>query len=177
MASNYIFTSRRCRVAVIKIATEIYGEDHWRVTDARLNLEDLDQRSRMSSENRELLEESQRLSDRSNALWREKPRQALLRAQEAMEIRERVLGKENRDYVESLSIVARLHKTMEEFSRAEARYTEAVTASERILGKTHPGYAEGLKNLAGLYYVMGDSDKADSLREKASKITIPSEDP
>ena len=94
-----------------------------------------------------------------------------------MEIRERVLGKEHRDCVESLSNVARLHKTMGEFSRAEHLYKEALKVSEKILGKNHPDYVESLKNLAGLYYVMGESDKADSLREKASKIAIPSEDP
>ena len=59
---------------------------------------------------------------------------------------------------------------MGKLSRAEARYTEAVKVSEKILGMNHPDYAESLKNLAGLYYVMGESDKADSLREKASKI-------
>ena len=94
-----------------------------------------------------------------------------------MQIRERVLGKEHRAYVESLSDVARLHKTMGEFSRAEDRYAEVLKVREKILGKNHPDYVESLKNLAGLYYVMGESDKADSLREKASKITIPSEDP
>ncbi len=169
--------ARRCRGAVIKIATELYGEDDWRVTDARLDLQDRDQRSRMSSGNRELREESQRLNDQSNALWREKPEQALLRAQEAMQIRERVLGKEHRDYVESLTNVARLHKFMGNYSRAEDLYKEAVEVSEKILGKNHPDYAESLKNLAGLYYVMGESDKADSLREEASKITIPSDHP
>ncbi len=167
----------RCRREALKIVTELYGENHLRVTDARLDLEDLEARSRMSSENRELLEESQRLNDQSIELWREKPEQALSLAQKAMETRGNILGKENRDYVESLSRVARLHKIMGEFPRAEARYTEALTAREKTLGKNHPDYARSLKNLSGLYYVMGESDKADSLRKKASKITIPSEDP
>ena len=66
--------------------------------------------------------------------------------------------------------MARIHKTIGEFSRAEDRYAEVLKVREKILGKNHPDYVESLKNLAGLYYVMGDSEKADSLRKEASKI-------
>ncbi len=47
----------------------------------------------MPVEKQNLIKESEWLNDQSIELWREKPEQALLRAQEAMEIRGRVLGK------------------------------------------------------------------------------------
>ena len=167
----------RCRREALRIATELYGQDDWRVTDARLDLEDLNKRSRMSSEKRESLEESQRLNDRSNALWREEPEEALPMAQTAMKNRGEILGRESRDYVESLTHVAMLYKTLENLSRARELYTEALTVREKILGKNHPDYVDSLKKLSGLYSRMGESDKAHALFEEASKISIPSDHP
>ncbi len=167
----------RCRREALRIVTELYGQDDWRVTDARLDLEDLNKRSRMSSEKRESLEESQRLNDQSNELWREEPEEALPIAQKAMVIRGEILGKENRDYVESLTNVAMLHKILGDFARAKELYTEALTVREKILGKNHPDYVDSLKKLAGIYSRLEEHDKAHALFEEASKITIPPDHP
>lgn len=60
------------------------------------------------------------------------------------------------------------------FPPAKDLYEQALRVRKKILGTRHPDYVASLKDLARLYYVMGDYDKADSLFEEASEITIPS---
>ena len=126
----------------------------------------------MSPEQRESLRESVRLLARSNDIWREQLEEALPLAKRAMAIRDGLLGKESRDYIESLILVAKIRKNLEEFPRARVLYEEALNLRRKILGTNHPDYLKSLRDLSGFDYRIGESDKADVLQEKATGTTL-----
>src|SRR5438445_5274404 len=88
--------ARKARHEVLAIRTKQHGDKHWRVTDARLQLDDLKLLERLSPEDRALLREAVQLSNRVYHLWRAgKYKEALPQAQRAVETLARVLGKEH----------------------------------------------------------------------------------
>ena len=60
---------------------------------------------------------------------------------EAKNIREKVLGKEHKDYAFSCNNLAYLYEIQGLYGKAEYLYTESKDIREKILGKQHPDYA------------------------------------
>ncbi len=56
------------RREALKILQKHYGETHWKVTDVRLALEDIEHRANMNDENKRDLTEANRLVGEVNAL-------------------------------------------------------------------------------------------------------------
>ena len=67
---------------------------------------------------------------------------------EALQIREKVFGKEYPDYATSLGNLANCNYYLGNYSEAIRLSTEALNIYEKILGKEHPNYATLLNNLA-----------------------------
>jgi len=89
--------------------------------------------------------------------------QAFLLCQEALKIREQVLGKQHPGYASSLNNLAELYREQGQYEQALLWYQEALKIVEQVLGKHHPDYAESLNNLAVLYNWQGQYDQALSL--------------
>ena len=71
--------------------------------------------------------------------------------QEALRIRQKVLGPEHPDTAKSLNNLAALYQDMGEYAKAEPLYQEALRIRQKVLGSEHPDTATSLNNLAALY--------------------------
>ncbi len=89
---------------------------------------------------------------------------------ETKEIRERVLGKEHPDYVETCFSLSELYYVMNNFRKAELLLIETKEIREKVLGKEHPDYVESCSGLAKLYYDTGNYRKAELLLIETKKI-------
>jgi tetratricopeptide (TPR) repeat protein len=163
--------ARQARQELLTIRRKLDGAEHWRVTDARLALEDLERRSRMTAAQRQRLGEAIRLSGEVVALYgRGKFREAVPAAQQALAIRKEALGDKHPLYAQSLSNLAVLYESMADNAKAEPLYRQALAIKKEALGDKHPDYATSLNNLAGLYQAMGDYGKAEPLFRQARDI-------
>ncbi len=89
---------------------------------------------------------------------------------EALEIREKILGKEHRDYAQSLNNLARYNKDIGNYTEAIRLVTEALEIREKVLGKDHPYYAQSLNDLANYNENIGNYAEAIRLGTEALQI-------
>ncbi|MBK9641625.1 MAG: tetratricopeptide repeat protein [Saprospiraceae bacterium] len=89
---------------------------------------------------------------------------------ESKVVREKVLGKVNLDYAQSLYSLAILSLDLVKYDEAIRLYLEVIRIREKVLGKDHPEYARGLNNLAIVYRKQGKYQKALSLYLEANSI-------
>jgi tetratricopeptide (TPR) repeat protein len=90
--------------------------------------------------------------------------------QEALRIRQKVLGSEHPDTVQSLNNLAALYREMGEYAKAEPLHQEALRIPQKVLGSENPYTVRSLNNLAALYREMGEYAKAEPLYQKALRI-------
>ena len=90
--------------------------------------------------------------------------------QEALRIRQKVLGPEHPDTATSLNNLAVLYQDMGEYAKAEPLFQEALRIRQKVLGPEHPDTATSLNNLAVLYQDMGEYAKAEPLFQEALRI-------
>ncbi len=96
--------------------------------------------------------------------------EAIPLAERAMHLREKALGPEHADTIESLHNLASLYDFVGDFGRAEPLYQRALATREKVLGPEHPDTATSLNNLAYLYAAMGDYGRAEPLYQRALAI-------
>ena len=90
--------------------------------------------------------------------------------QEALRIRQKVLGPEHSDTAASLNNLASLYWAMGEYVKAEPLLKEALRIRQKVFGSGHPDTAQSLNNLAELYQAMGEYAKAEPLLQEALRI-------
>ena len=90
--------------------------------------------------------------------------------QEALRIRQKVLGPEHPLTANSLNNLALLYQAMGEYAKAEPLLQEALRIWQKVLGSEHPDTAQSLNNLAALYWDMGEYAKAEPLYQEALRI-------
>ena len=90
--------------------------------------------------------------------------------QQALAIREKVLGPEHRDVATSLNNLAALYHNQGKYAAAEPLYRRALAIDEKALGANHPGVATDLNNLALLYKHEGKYAQAEPLYQRALAI-------
>src|SRR5208282_2855945 len=90
--------------------------------------------------------------------------------QEALGIRQKILGPDHRDTATSLNNLAGLYWAMGEYAKAEPLYQETLQIRQKVLGPDHPDTANSLDNLASLYRAMGAYTKAEPLYQEALQI-------
>ena len=88
----------------------------------------------------------------------------------ALEIRERLLGKNHPDTANSLNNLAELYRSQGRYGEAEPLYVRSLHIKETQLGADHPDTALGLNNLAGLYKSQGRYSEAEPLYVQAVTI-------
>jgi tetratricopeptide (TPR) repeat protein len=87
--------------------------------------------------------------------------------EEALRIRERVLGGEHPETLVSVNDLAGLYESQGRYGEAEPLYLRALAASERVLGGEHPDTFISVNNLAGLYVSQGRYGEAEPLYQRA----------
>ncbi len=90
--------------------------------------------------------------------------------QEALAIREKVLGKMNTDYAATLNNLSNIFKEEGKYEKAEVLQIEAKNIQEKLLGREHPHFAASLHNLALIYWELGQYEKAEPLYLQALAI-------
>jgi len=88
----------------------------------------------------------------------------------ALEILEKVLGKEHPDVATSLNNLAMLYNSQGKYEEALPLYLRALEIWEKVLGKEHPNVATSLNNLALLYDDQGKYEEALPLYLRALEI-------
>lgn len=132
---------------------KLHGGSHWKTTDARLALADVELRAGLSKDRRADLDEADRLT---RELPRRHDRGEYQKAPEAAEktlsLRRAVLGDKHPHYADGLHNLALVYKAQRPFANAEPLLKEALAIRKEVLGDKHPDYAVSLDDLALAYY-------------------------
>jgi CHAT domain-containing protein/tetratricopeptide (TPR) repeat protein len=163
--------ARQARQDVLAIRTKLYGEKEWRVTDARLALEQTIRSSQLGAAQRRDLAEAHSLNQEIVRLYEQGQfGKAAQLAAKVLVIRKKVLGEAHPDYADSLNNLAALYMYQGDYAKAEPLFRHAIAIRKKTLGEAHPRYATTLNNLALLYQYQGDYAKAEPLYRQASEI-------
>jgi CHAT domain-containing protein/tetratricopeptide (TPR) repeat protein len=159
-----------CR-EVLAIRTKLYGAKDWRVTDARLDLEDLELDARLDAASRQRLREALNLDRQVYRLRQQgRSREALPLARQTVEMRREIQGENHPDYATTLNNLALLYRDMGDYPKALPVAEQARDICKKALGEDHPHYAQSLNTLALLHHDMGDCAQALPLFEQARDI-------
>jgi len=127
--------------------------------------------SRVATDNDSALHEACRLDTEFNNLYKAaKYDEAILLAERALEIRERVLGPEHFEVAGALNFLGVLYFLKGDYARAERLYQRALVIRETAVGPEHPQVADSISNIAYLYKTRGDYAKAESFYGRALAI-------
>jgi CHAT domain-containing protein/tetratricopeptide (TPR) repeat protein len=163
--------ARTARQEALQILRKRFGEPHWKVTDARLALEDVDARASRTAEQRQRLAEAARLNSKLVALYKEgKYADATTSARDALAILKEVQGEHHPDYATNLNDLAELLRLQGDYGAARPLFERALAINKEVLGERHPDYALSLSNLALLLQSQGDYAAARPLYERALAI-------
>ncbi|GAB4496479.1 MAG: tetratricopeptide repeat protein [Saprospiraceae bacterium] len=89
---------------------------------------------------------------------------------EAMNIKEKISGKENADFAAYANGLGAVYQEMGQYAKAEPVFREAMEIRARVLGKENPLYANTINNLGSLYLNMGRYAEAEPLLLEARYI-------
>ena len=78
----------------------------------------------------------------------------------ALEIKEKILGKDHPSTATTYNNMARVYKAQGNYDEALKYYNMALEIREKNLGKDHPSTATTYDNIAGVYKVLGSYDEA-----------------
>lgn len=108
--------ARQARQGVLTLHTRLHGARDWRVTDARLDLVDLERLSKLDANSRKELQQALALNQQVFRLRQQgRSREALPLARRALQIRGRLLGENHHHFAISLNNLAALHQDVELF--------------------------------------------------------------
>jgi tetratricopeptide (TPR) repeat protein len=163
--------AKRAGSEALEILRKLFGEAHWKATDARLALEDVGHLAGMPRDQRQKLAEAGRLNIEVAALdGAGKYDEALQSAQRAVAILKDVLGERRPLYAASLNNLAELLGSKGNYAAARPIHEQVLAIRKAVLGERHPDYAQSLNNLAALFHSQGDFAAARSLYEQALGI-------
>ncbi|RKK79586.1 hypothetical protein BFJ71_g16170 [Fusarium oxysporum] len=90
---------------------------------------------------------------------------------ETLEAREKALGKEHPDTLDSMNNLANVLGKMGEYEEAEKMYRETLEAREKVLGKEHPNTLDSMNNLAVVLGNMGEYEEAEKMYRETLELT------
>ena len=88
----------------------------------------------------------------------------------ALNIREKVLGKDHPSTANSYNSIGSVYYRMGDYTKALDFYTKALNTREKVLGKDHPNTASSYNSIGSVYYRMGDYTKTLDFDTKALNI-------
>jgi CHAT domain-containing protein/tetratricopeptide (TPR) repeat protein len=163
--------AKRDRTQVLALRTKALGKEHWKVTDARLALEDVETFAKLSPDQRGRLPEAEKANHEMAAMYREgKYRDATRLARRCVDIYRGVLGESHREYATSLSNLAVMLSEQGDLTAARPLDEKVLALRRELLGERHPEYALSLNNLAAVLQGQGDLTAARPLLERAVSL-------
>jgi CHAT domain-containing protein/Tfp pilus assembly protein PilF len=163
--------AKTARQEALEILRKLHGEAHWKVTDARLALQDVERRAAMTGDQRQKLAEAERLNGEVLALERAgRYGDALQPARRTLAIRQELLGARHPDTGQSLNNLALLLEAQGDYAAARPLYDQALAIARAVLGPRHPHTAASMNNLALMLQAQGDYLAARPLLEQALDI-------
>jgi CHAT domain-containing protein/Tfp pilus assembly protein PilF len=156
---------------LLRLRRQWHGEGDWRVTDARLDLEDARQLARLPAEQRRRLRQAQQWNLQVFHLYRRgRSKEALPLAQKALRTWREVLGERHRRTALGWFNLAAQHIALHHSDQALLCSFQALRLRKETLGEKHPDHASALHNLAFLYDQMGEPRKALPLVQRALRL-------
>jgi CHAT domain-containing protein/Tfp pilus assembly protein PilF len=169
------------RQEVLEGLRQLHGQADWRVTDARLDLEDTRRQARLGARQRQQLRQARQDNDQVVRLWQQgRSKEALPLAERALVARRSLLGDWHRHTGESWFNLGAQHEALHHVARARSCYRQALAIRTSVLGEMHPVCAASLNNLASLDQHRGDYKAALPLFQQAlhiCKTTVGDEHP
>jgi tetratricopeptide (TPR) repeat protein/CHAT domain-containing protein len=159
------------RQEVLRRREDLHGPDDWRVTDARLDLEDTRRLARLDARQRQHLRQARQWNSQVFRLWQQgRSKEALPIAEKVLQTRRDLLGPKHRLTALSWFNLGAQHAALHRVEDARRCYQQALRINKEVLGEKHPGYAQSLNNLAALYQDMGEHRLALPLYQRALRI-------
>ena len=90
--------------------------------------------------------------------------------EQALQIRQKVLGPQHPDTAEVINNLAESVRSIGNYRKAEGLFVQAVQIMQKAFGREHPSTAIALSNLAGVYADMGDYRNADLVLQEVLQI-------
>ena len=90
---------------------------------------------------------------------------------QALELREKVLGKEHPDTLTSMNNLAGALRGQGKYEEAEQMHRQALELTEKVLGKEHPDTLTSMNNLAGALRGQGKYEEAEQMHRQALELT------
>ncbi|MBW1799233.1 MAG: tetratricopeptide repeat protein [Deltaproteobacteria bacterium] len=150
------------RNRIFKQKIERFGTDHWEVKDAREKINHLKRLARLTPNQQQRLEKTQKLFDAAKPLWDQKKyRDIIPLAREVLDIFMDLFGPDDRETFGSMVYLAAVYLNAGMKDRAESLYLKANRSIERVLGPSHPEYAAILSIQASMYEKTGDLARAE----------------
>lgn len=163
--------ARPVRAEVLAIMSKLLGERHWRATDARLALADVELNLKMTADQQGQRQQAAKLHQQAAKLYEEgKYRDAIAVANQVLTIRKTLLGEQHPDTATSLNNLAVFSMEQGDHAKAEPLMRQALAIRKAVLGEQHPTYALSLNNFAELYDAQGEYAKAEPLYRQALEI-------
>ena len=169
--------ARRIAQDVVARQRKLHGDKHWRVADAERALRKVERLASLSAKEREDLVKATRLLGQCEELWQKRQyAQAVPLAKDAVELRKRVFGEKDPDYLQTLYRYALYrHYAGEPDEPANLFRQEAIEVTKDATEKKLPEYAVRLYQLATLYPF--EFTKQAPLADQAAVIFLESLEP
>jgi hypothetical protein len=137
---------------IVDLRTRLQGADHWQTIHSRQQLLDYELLARLTHKQRAQLLEAEILNLSVVQLGKAgKSKEALPLALKALDIRGKLLGKENPRYAQSLYNLAATYQALGRYRDAEPLYRQALAVLKQALGEEDPltasGYNRAARNL------------------------------
>ncbi|WP_366146306.1 CHAT domain-containing tetratricopeptide repeat protein [Crocosphaera sp.] len=114
----------------------------------------------------------EQLMQRVTTLYQQgKYEEAILIAEQALQVAIGLYGDEDNNVATSLNNLALLYQYQGRYTEAEPLYKDALALTKKLLGDEHPNVASSLNNLAALYYSQGRYTEAEPLYKDALALT------
>ena len=156
---------------VVQLGTRLYGESHYRVTDARLALQYVQGMARLDPADRQrLIAAGQRLPEADRLARTNQVAAALQIYLELAQRQRQLLGDKDPELAATLDRLGGLYKDLGNYDLAETCYRQAVAIKKEVRGELNPEYASSLNNLAVLYLERAEHARAAQLFEQAAEI-------
>ena len=153
--------ARTARETALVVRRSLYGENDWRITNARLALADVDLHMRLDAKGRRQLVESDQLTVQVRALRQMgEAAKGIPLANRVLEIRRRLLGPEHGQVAVTLTDLSTLYGASKQPAQAESFGKQALEIRRKVSGDMNPETAVCVNNLAILEEAQGEFAKA-----------------
>jgi CHAT domain-containing protein/Tfp pilus assembly protein PilF len=160
--------ARTAESEVLAIREKVYGAADWRTIDSRLMLADLQRWSKQTPDQlAQLSKASHLLADVSQLFETGKCQEAMPKAEQALALRQQLLGDDHRMTGVAWNWLGFLHEGLHEIDQAKASHRKALEIYKKTLGDAHPDYATCLNTLAKLYWNLGEYAQAEPFYKQA----------